>query len=599
MSGELTTNKMKLEISEVSSIAQWRRFIEGRRFFINKEEPEMWRGAAVNAKLREKMEKEKPEPCRHFSRKIVDGCLYCFGKSFASDPRSDWWSNDNKIGPEKFTKRSEYKAIFNCVECLHTIIKQIAMVTKSKTQGCPYCVSQKMCDDNCCFFCYNKSFASSKKIKYWDWINNDDNPRLLFLNSTAKRWIKCENCPHSFLISLANLNNGKGCPYCANQKLCDDDDCEMCHNNSFAGVKESRYWDYKKNKVSPRQVFRATPKKYYFLCPDCPHSFYSILSNISCHGRWCPYCTNQKLCDNNHCKMCFKNSFASNPISAWWDYKNNKLTPRQVFKSSNKSYYLKCGDCLHALFMKLNDVAFGNRCKYCRGYVCGKEDCHICDKVCDICLTNKASSISRVKRLRLCRGCYKRNINENPEEAPLHKRSKITLEICVLAELQRQSLETEDTFLLYEPTSWDCAILPGSDRKPDNMWCVDKSGNFLVTAGACKINTSEIGYVLILEVLEHSIEQHSKIRDFSDDKREKEIREIFSPTPVGIVYVVVAHTEHHKAAKEDIFFEKNKNSEYEVLDDRSKAFLERISSVKNRLCKMYTTKSNKTYWIGN
>jgi hypothetical protein len=59
------------------------------------------------------------------------------------------------------------------------------------------------------------------------------------------------------------------------------------------------------------------------------------VKQISSQGHWCSYCSHQKLCENNDCKMCFNNSFASVKRS---EQLNNKLiNPRMLFTPFNIS----------------------------------------------------------------------------------------------------------------------------------------------------------------------------------------------------------------------------------------------------------------------
>ena len=78
------------------------------------------------------------------------------------------------------------------------------------------------------------------------------------------------------------------CPYCAKscQKLCDDIKCKFCLKNSFASHSKSKYWS-EENKVSPRQVIKASNKKYKFDCPECDQLYEARLSMIVCSGTWC------------------------------------------------------------------------------------------------------------------------------------------------------------------------------------------------------------------------------------------------------------------------------------------------------------------------
>ena len=71
------------------------------------------------------------------------------------------------------------------------------------------------------------------------------------------------------------------------------------------------FWS-ERNLIKPNEVALNSHKKFWFDC-ECGHTFESSLLNINQANNWCPYCSNpsQKLCDNDNCKSCFVNSFAS------------------------------------------------------------------------------------------------------------------------------------------------------------------------------------------------------------------------------------------------------------------------------------------------
>jgi hypothetical protein len=499
--------------------------INNRKIFVEKRKPKMWKNADVNAELRRRLIEEDPEQCSHSTKKIIQGCLFCFSKSFASIPFSDWCHNSNEIGPEFIFKGSAKILTFNCEDCFHLFENNPHHV--SRGVGCGFCKSRnggKLCFDLQCRFCFERTIASIPEIKFWDWnTNGEENPRFIFKNSHTERYFICPDCHHSFDMRPYHVVNEKFCPYCGSKKLCDDLECKYCYEKTMISVSRSAFWHPTKNKLLPRWVFKNSAVLCWFICPDCKHTISIVASNVT-KGHWC---------------------------------------------------------------------------KYCIGWVCGEEGCKFCEKICQVCLVRKARKKTRTKKLDLCNICFERCIKEDPNEVPLQNRAKITLEICTLAELQRQSLESEDSFLFYEPTAWDCPILPGSDRRPDNIWCFDRQGIVFVTSGACKINSGDMSYVLILEILEHSIEIHSKTRRTPDEEREKEIRNIFAQIPVGFVYVTMAHVGHTSAHKNDVFFVKGYNGEYEVLKNKERAFQLRIKSVKDKLVDMYINKSNESYWIGN
>jgi very-short-patch-repair endonuclease len=241
------------------------------------------------------------------------------------------------------------------------------------------CNSQKLCNDNCCQICFNKSFASHEKSKYWSDKNGDIKPRQVFKSTKNKYWFNCD-CGHNFESSLNNIYNNKWCPYCANQKLCDNEDCKSCYEKSFASHEKSKYWSDKNGDI-PRKVFKSSStKKYWFNC-ECGHDFESALSEITGHNTWCPYCASRKLCNDNCCQICFNKSFASHEKSKYWSDKNGDI-PRKVFKSVKNKYWFNC-ECGHDFESSLNSIGgiLHSWCPYCSNppkKLCDNEDCKSC-----------------------------------------------------------------------------------------------------------------------------------------------------------------------------------------------------------------------------
>ena len=159
--------------------------------------------------------------------------------------------------------------------------------------------------------------------------------------------------------------------------------CREIHNNrytkkvipyekSFASHEKAQYWHPTKNdKIKPRDVSKATHKKYWFKCPDenCGHDFDMKIDNITCNNKWCGYCANQKLCNDEHCIICKEKSFASHEKAPFWHpTKNDKIKPRDIFKASGKKYWFKCPEenCGHDFDMSLGNITCGNTwCPHC------------------------------------------------------------------------------------------------------------------------------------------------------------------------------------------------------------------------------------------
>ena len=219
------------------------------------------------------------------------------------------------------------------------------------------CNSKRLCENEECKICFEKSFASHDKSKYWSEKNGDVKPIQVFKGSSNKYWFDCDICGHQFKSSLNNITgqHNTWCPYCANKQLCEKEDCKTCFDKSFASHDKSEFWSSKNGDVKPIQVFKGSSNKYWFDCDICGHEFENSLNHITGMNRWCPYCVNQKLCEKEDCKTCFENSFASHEKSKYWSEKNGDVKPRQVFKSANTKYWFDC-DCGHEFESSLNEI---------------------------------------------------------------------------------------------------------------------------------------------------------------------------------------------------------------------------------------------------
>ena len=269
----------------------------------------------------------------------------------------------------------------------------VEIATKFKFEKYDKCKNKKngrnLCKKNDCYFCYYLSFASHPKSKYWhNGKNNGKIPRDVALNSHDKFWFKCSDCNHDFKSALSKINDERWCPHCSKNQfsLCDDENCDICFNNSFASHSKSKIWNYEKNNGKlPRNVTLKTGEKYSFKCPDCNHDFDSIpLIVINSKKYGCSYCVNQKRCDDEICDLCFEHSFASHPKSKYWNNKkNNGKTPRDVALNDNNKFCFTCSDCNHDFDSTLNNInnAEKYRCPYCVNRKrCDDENCDFCFK---------------------------------------------------------------------------------------------------------------------------------------------------------------------------------------------------------------------------
>ena len=234
------------------------------------------------------------------NQKLCDdlNCKLCEEKSFLVNEKSLYWNSElnGNITPRKVFKSSNKKYYFDCPNCNHTF--DIVLNCINRGQFCPYCSNppRKICNDETCQHCYNKSFASHEKSMYWSSLNGEKNPRQYFKSSIEKIWFNCSTCKHTFQNKLNNITNGnQWCPYCSipAKQLCDNIECQVCFERSFASHEKSKYWSNKNEDITPRQVLQYSNKKFWFECESYGHLFQVTLSHITNSGCWCPKCKNK------------------------------------------------------------------------------------------------------------------------------------------------------------------------------------------------------------------------------------------------------------------------------------------------------------------
>ena len=157
------------------------------------------------------------------NRKLCEkeDCKTCFENSFASQEWSYQWSEKNgDVNPRQVFKYSNTKYWFNCVTCCHEFESGLNNVTVTQSSSCPYCSNppKQLCENEDCQTCFEKSFASHEKSKYWSVKNDYVKPRQVFKSSTDKYWFNCDTCSHQFNSILNNITGKKSwCPICVNK----------------------------------------------------------------------------------------------------------------------------------------------------------------------------------------------------------------------------------------------------------------------------------------------------------------------------------------------------------------------------------------------
>ena len=103
---------------------------------------------------------------------------------------------------------------FNCNICHHQFKSTLNSINNGS--WCGYCSNNYLCEKESCIICFNKSFASHPKSKFWNDLNQKI-PRGVFKSTNKKYLFDCDKCTHQFESSLASVNNGQWCPKCVNK----------------------------------------------------------------------------------------------------------------------------------------------------------------------------------------------------------------------------------------------------------------------------------------------------------------------------------------------------------------------------------------------
>ena len=107
-------------------------------------------------------------------------------------------------------------------------------------------------------------------------------------NSGKKVWWIC-NKGHEWQASIAHRNKGRGCPYCAGQKVIKGENDFQTVNPTLA-----KEWHYEKNNgLTPMDVLPNSGKKVWWKCSKGHEWQASIADRNSGHG--CPYCAGKRV----------------------------------------------------------------------------------------------------------------------------------------------------------------------------------------------------------------------------------------------------------------------------------------------------------------
>ena len=128
-------------------------------------------------------------------------------------------------------------------------------------------------------------------------------------------------------------------------------------------------WHPTKNgDLRPEDVTHGSHKKVWWLC-SIGHSYYSVVSNRTKNNTSCPYCSGNKVGDDNNLEFLYPEI-----AKEWHPTKNGKLTPRDITPNSTKRIWWLCSNG-HSYDAKSNvRVSMKTNCPYCSGRRVGEDN---------------------------------------------------------------------------------------------------------------------------------------------------------------------------------------------------------------------------------
>jgi len=265
----------------------------------------------------------------------------------------EWDYDKNEKGPEHYTCGSSARIWWICEEDNeHKWIAQIA--NRTAGNGCPYHCGKKVGETNNLLFLFPKIAAEWHPTK-----NSDKKPEDFVPGSNLSVWWVCsKNSDHEWRATISSRTRIETeCPYCTNRKACEDN----CLLTLYP--KTAAEWHPTKNgNKKPKDFVPGSNFNVWWLCSkNLSHEWRASIVDRAHAEHECPYCTNNKVCEDN----CFLTLYPQ--IAAeWHPIKNGDNKPEDFLPGSNYKAWWSCKkNPEHEWQTKITGRVRGNNCPVC------------------------------------------------------------------------------------------------------------------------------------------------------------------------------------------------------------------------------------------
>jgi len=260
--------------------------------------------------------------------------------------------NGGKL-PNGFTAGSNSKVWWLCSSCQFTW--RATLYARAGGTGCPACAGKVVTAKN------NLGILLPELASEWHTSKNTDlTPLGVTLGNGNKYWWQCKlKETHIWSSTIANRASGKGCPFCSNKAIDNENSLRTLHPDIALG------WHPTLNgTATPDNVAPGSSAKAWWFCTEGDDHIWetNIRSRIKASG--CPFCSGRKLSKDNSLAV-----LAPQLSLQWHPNLNGIIGPADVTLGSTKRIWWICPkDKDHVwdavVYKRAKD---GRGCPYCAG----------------------------------------------------------------------------------------------------------------------------------------------------------------------------------------------------------------------------------------
>lgn len=219
------------------------------------------------------------------------GCPYCSGRNAIKGKNDlqtvnpalakEWnYDKNNGLTPTDVLPSSNKKVWWKCGKG-HEWKAMIR--SRSDGRGCPYCSGRHAVSGINDLQTVNPALATE-----WNYERNSGlMPMDVLPNSNKKVWWKCSK-GHEWQSTVANRNNGNGCPDCLGRYAVKGENDLQTVNPAIA-----KEWNYEKNDDLKPEEFTANSNKDVWWKCSKGHEWHASIANRN-KGNGCPVCNSER-----------------------------------------------------------------------------------------------------------------------------------------------------------------------------------------------------------------------------------------------------------------------------------------------------------------